>query len=58
MQEGKIAEYRAAAANCLKWAEREANKGTSLRWRKMAEQWTKLAENLERKFENLDPGRD
>jgi hypothetical protein len=50
MHEKKIAEYRAAAAACVRWAESdEISETTRLRWRKLADEWTRSAEEIERK---------
>jgi hypothetical protein len=44
----KIAEYRAAAASCMQWAEQAPNEAMVQRWRNLAEDWTRMADNLER----------
>jgi hypothetical protein len=48
MQESKIAEYRAQAADCRARAELEPNKTTAARWLMVAEEWTRMADDLER----------
>jgi hypothetical protein len=51
MHTKQIAEYRAAAAACVKWAEaKDVNEGTSRRWRKLAYDWTQFADEIERKL--------
>jgi hypothetical protein len=49
MQEAKIAEYRAEAAVCRARAKLDANKSTSQRWFKVAEEWSRMADELERR---------
>lgn len=54
MNESKIAEYRAQAAACIALANLNANKSTSGRWLKVAEEWTRLADALERRNEPMN----
>ena len=56
VHEGKIAEYRAAAAACMARAVGDPNKSTAARWLKVAEEWTRMADELERRMNPPDSG--